>query len=209
MKLLIVGATGLVGSEVLKQALADDRITSIVAPVRKPLPEHPKLIAPVVDFGKLPVGEDWWEADAVVCTLGTTMKTAGSKEAFRRVDYEYPMAVGRLAKAAGTPAFILNSAAGADVKSLFFYSRVKGEVERDLQSIGFDSLSIFRPGLIGGERNELRPGERFADLVLRLLDPVLPRGAKINPASRIAEKMIQAALDRKPGTHVVPSRELV
>lgn len=209
MRLLIVGSTGLVGSEVLKLALADGRITSVVAPVRKPLPEHPKLSAPVVDFGKLPADEDWWKAYAVVCTLGTTMKTAGSKEAFRRVDYEYPMAVGKLARSAGTPAFILNSAAGADPESRFFYSKVKGEVERDLEALGFDSLAIFRPGLIGGKRDEHRPGERFAEAVLGLLGPVLPRGARINPAPKIARGMIETAINPKPGRHIVTSRELV
>ena len=88
MKLLLVGGTGLVGSIVLRRALGDERIARVVAPTRRALPEHPKLQAPLVSFEHLPEDAPWWQADAVVCTLGTTIKTAGSREAFRRVDHD-------------------------------------------------------------------------------------------------------------------------
>src|SRR5690606_41750915 len=113
MKILLVGATGLVGSHVLKRALADQRVTSVVAPARRNLTEHPKLEAPVVDFDQLPADASWWQADAVICTLGTTMKQAGSREVFRQVDHAYPLAVACLARRHGTPTYVPNSAAGA------------------------------------------------------------------------------------------------
>lgn len=208
MKLLLVGATGLVGRNVLDRALADPRIYGIVAPVRHRLPEHPKLIAPIVNFEHLPEGAEWWRVDAVICTLGTTMKTAGSQEAFRRVDHDYPLAVARLARQHGTPTFVLNSAMGANVSSRFFYNRVKGEVERDLATIGFQSMTFVRPGLIGGKRDEFRLGEKLASVALGILEPVLPRRLRINPATNIAQALVEAAVVPRPGVHVVTSAEL-
>ncbi|PIF08300.1 NAD-dependent dehydratase [Janthinobacterium sp. 13] len=209
MKLLLVGATGLVGSEVLRLALTDARITAIVAPVRKPLPPHPKLSAPLIDFDQLPADASWWQADAVICTLGTTMKVAGTRQVFSRVDHDYPLAVARLALAAGTPVYVLNSAAGADAASRIFYNRVKGELERDLQALGFRSLTHVRPGLIGGERAVARAGEGAALRILRVLGPVLPRRWRINPAPRIASALLEAALAAAPGVHVVTSEQLL
>ena len=208
MKLILIGATGLVGREVLRLALMDARVSRIVAPVRKPLPAHPKLDAPLVDFDRLPVDAPWWQAEAVICTLGTTMKVAGTRQAFRRVDHDYPLAAARLALAAGTRTYALNSAAGANAASRFFYNRVKGDLERDLEALGFASLTHVRPGLIGGEREEARAGEGAALHVLRVLGPVLPRRWRINPAPRIASALLEAALAGTPGVHVVGPEQL-
>jgi uncharacterized protein YbjT (DUF2867 family) len=209
MKLLLVGSSGLVGSHVLEMALADPKVTSVVAPTRRPLPAHPKLQAPVIDFDALPQDAPWWQADAVICTLGTTMRSAGSQDAFRRVDHDYPLAVARLARRHGTPCHVLNSALGADADARFFYNRVKGELERDLAALGFASLTHVRPGLIGGQRQERRLGERVSGVVLALLGPVLPRRWRINPAPRIAHALIEAALQARPGVHIVSSDQLV
>lgn len=203
MQLLIVGATGLVGSQVLQQALADSRITRVVAPVRRALPAHPKLLSPLVDFEQLPEDAAWWHADALVCTLGTTIRTAGSQQAFRRVDHDYPLQAARLARRHGTPAYVLNSAMGADAQSRIFYNRVKGDLERDLQDEGFASLTFVRPGLISGPRSEHRPGERALVSVLGLLGPLLPRRLRLNPAHRIALALVDAALRAEPGIHAV------
>jgi len=208
MKLLLVGATGLVGQHVLGLALDDPRITQVVAVVRRKLPAHPKLLAPVVDFEQLPEDAAWWHADAVICTLGTTIRAAGSREAFSRVDKDYPLAVARLAHRQGTPCYVLNSAMGADPSSRFFYNRVKGEVEGALSSLGFRSLVIVRPGLIGGQRQQVRPAERAASLALGLLAPLLPKRLRINPAGRIAQVMLEAAVEARPGRHVVGPAEL-
>ncbi|MEI7346838.1 NAD-dependent dehydratase [Dickeya chrysanthemi] len=209
MKLLLVGATGLVGHQVLLNALADKRITQVTAPVRRELPAHDKLLAPQVDFEHLPQDADWWRADAVICTLGTTIKAAGSQAAFYRVDHDYPLAVARLAQEHGTLAYVLNSARGASVTSRFFYNRVKGEVERDLAGVGFSSLTLVRPGLIGGERRDRRAGEWAAQQLLHVLHPVLPRALRINPAENIADALLAAALNPVGGVQMIGSEHLV
>ena len=209
MKLLIAGASGLVGGHLLRQALDDARVEAVVAPVRRALPVHPKLHAPVVDFDALPATAGWWRVDAVACALGTTMKAVGgSREAFMRVDHGYPLALARIARAHGVPAWVLNSAMGADADSRFFYNRVKGELERDLRGLGFPSLTLVRPGLIGGVRTDSRGGERAALHVLGVLRPVLPRAWRINPAARVAAAMLEAALAATPGEAVVGSAAL-
>lgn len=208
MKLLLVGSTGLVGRHVLAQALAHPLVTSVVTPVRRPVPAHAKRMAPVVEFDALPEGAPWWHADAVVCTLGTTMRVAGSQAEFRRVDHDYPLAVARLAHRHGTPTFVLNSALGADAASRVFYNRVKGQVERDLAAVGFQSLTVVRPGLIGGKREQVRVAERVGLLALGALGPLLPRRWRINPAERIAQRLLDAALAATPGTHVVTSEQM-
>jgi uncharacterized protein YbjT (DUF2867 family) len=208
MKLLLVGSTGLVGRHVLKLALADPSVSAVAAPTRHELPAHPKLFAPLVDFEHLPEDAPWWQAGAVICTLGTTMRNAGSKPVFRRVDHDYPLAVATLARQHGTPIYVLNSAIGADVSSRFFYNRVKGELERDLACLGFESLTHVRPGVIGGHRHEIRHGELAMTLFLKLIGPALPRRWRLNRAERIAHALVEAALQPKPGTHIITSDHL-
>ncbi|MCB4321989.1 NAD-dependent dehydratase [Alcaligenes sp. 13f] len=205
MKLLLAGATGLVGSHVLRLALDDPRIARVTAPVRRPLPfSHPKLLAPVVDYEALPAEVDWWRADAVICTLGTTMKAAGSKAAFRRVDHDYPLVFGQVAHRHGASTYVLNSAVGASPDSHFFYNRVKAALEQDLAQVGFASLTFARPGLIGGKRAESRPAERTMVLTLGVLSPLLPQRWRVCPPQKIAQAMIESALKAQPGIHVVP-----
>ena len=207
--LLLVGATGLVGRSVLEQALADPRITRVVAPTRRSLEPHAKLDNPLVSFDRLPDEVPWWKADAVVCTLGTTIRKAGSQEAFRRVDYDYPLAVAQLTRRHGARAFALNSAAGADPSSRFFYNRVKGEVEEAIRKVGFPSLTIVRPALIGGERDEFRPAEFVAMRLLRLADPLLPRRYRVVPHERIASVLLEAAITAPRGEQIIESDTIV
>lgn len=209
MKLLVVGATGLVGRFVLDQALADPRISTVVALTRRGLPPHPKLQAVRVDFDQLPADEPWWQADAVICALGTTMRVAGSREAFKRVDYEYPLAVARLAKKHGTPTYVLNSAVAANPSSGVFYLQVKGELERDLAGLNFSSLTFARPGFIGGDRQEFRAYERVMLTLLSAVGFMLPKRWRVNPAATIARAMIDAAVRAEPGTHVITSDRLI
>lgn len=208
MRLLLLGATGLVGGRVLDLALRDPRIREVAAPARRALPEREKLNAARIDFDHLPETASWWAADAAICALGTTRRRAGSAQAFRHVDHDVVLAALRLARAHGTPTLALVSAAGADVRSPFLYPRVKGETERDAAALGFRSLTILRPGLIGGERSERRPAERLAVSVSRTLEPILPRAWRINPAERIAQRLLDAAVAGTPGRHVVGSAEL-
>lgn len=206
MNLLLAGATGLVGSHVLRIALDDPRIRRVTAPVRRPLSlSHAKLFSPVVDYEALPHEADWWWADAVICALGTTMKAAGSQAAFCRVDHDYPLKIARMAYYYGTPTYVLNSAVGANLDSRFFYNRVKGKLERDLAQVGFVSLTFAQPGLIGGTRTELRPAERAMVRILDALGPLLPRCWRLCPPQTNAKAMIEAALKARPGKHTIPS----
>jgi uncharacterized protein YbjT (DUF2867 family) len=204
--LLLVGATGLVGREVLRLALAHGKVERVIALTRRPLAAHPHLENPLVDFDHLPA--TWWKADAVICTLGTTIKQAGSQEAFRKVDHGYPLAVARRAREQGARAFAYNSSIGADLEARSFYLRVKGETERDLESCGFPSLTVVRPSAIGGKRDESRPAERLAIALLEALRPLVPRHYRVVPAERIAVALIEAALAAVPGRHVIESEDL-
>ena len=207
--LLLAGATGLVGQHVLRLALADPRVAGVVAPTRRALTAHAKLINPVVDFDHLPPDADWWTADAVVCALGTTMAQAGSKLAFRRIDFELPLQVAKLALMHGATSYALNSALGADAASRVFYSRTKGELEQALRAMRFPSLTLIRPGLMDGDRQESRPLERMGIWVSKALAPLLPRRYRVVPAQRVAHHLLESALAGEAGVKVVPSEQLL
>lgn len=208
MRILLVGATGLVGNHVLAKLLADDRIRAVVAPTRHPLDAHAKLENPIVDFAKLSGDAAWWNVDGAICTLGTTRAKAGSDQAFRQVDHDYPLAVARLVREHGATRFALNSSLGADASSRLLYPRTKGEVEQAIRALGFPSLTIVRPGLIGGERSEFRAGERIASVILGALAPLLPRRYRISPATAIAGALIEAVITGAPGTHLIEADRL-
>ncbi|HMI20494.1 MAG TPA: NAD-dependent dehydratase [Sphingomonas sp.] len=206
--ILLAGATGLVGQHVLANALADERINSVIAPTRRPLAVHPKLTNPLVDFERLPADAEWWSVDGAICTLGTTRGKAGSDEAFHRVDHDYPLVVAGLVRARGATRFALNSALGANAGSHFLYPRTKGELEDDLVALGFASLTLVRPGLIGGKREEFRAVERISLALLGTLAPLMPRRYRINPAGTIAGTLVEAAVAGPPGWHVVEAERL-
>lgn len=206
--LMLVGATGLVGNAVLRLALADSRVTRVIAPARRGLPAHPKLDNPVVDFDRLPEDAAWWAVDAVICTLGTTIRAAGSQGAFRRVDLDYPIRVAQLARRHGARRFAFNSAVGADASSRFFYNRIKGEAETALRALGFPSLTIVRPALLGGHRSERRPAESLSLRLLGALRPLVPPRYRIVAAECVARRLLDAALAAPDGIHVVESESI-
>jgi uncharacterized protein YbjT (DUF2867 family) len=210
MKVLILGATGLVGRNALAQALAQPSVTQVIAPTRRPLPKQDKLINPVAPRLELLLAEvTGWGPNAAICATGTTIKKAGSKEAFRSVDHDLPLSFARLAHQAGAQSFALVSSIGASVDSSFSYARVKGELERDVREIGFTSLTILRPGMIEGERDEFRIGERLALKVSHFLAPVLPKRFHVNPAPKIAQVLVDAVVTAEPGCHFRYSDSLV
>jgi uncharacterized protein YbjT (DUF2867 family) len=210
MKMLLLGASGLVGKNVLAQALADPTITRVVAPTRRSLAHHPKLTNPVSDHleSLLPEGVAG-EVDAVVCALGTTISKAGSKEAFREVDYVLPLAFARSALECGTETFVLVSASVASASSAMFYPRIKGEIERDIAVVGFKSLTIIRPSLIGGERDEPRFGEGIALRLVSIFAPILPKKFHVNPAPTIAAAILNAVTTAEPGLYFRYAESLV
>ncbi|MDZ7812067.1 MAG: NAD-dependent dehydratase [Ideonella sp.] len=207
-RLLLLGATGLVGQQVLAQALADATITQVVAPTRRPLPPHPKLLNPIVDFKALPQA-DWWAADAVVCCLGTTLKLAGSPAAFRAVDHDHVLAAARLARAAGTLTFALNSSLGAATASSNLYLRTKGEVEDALATLGFASLTLVRPSLLdGGPRPDSRPGEAAGLWFARLARPLIPARYRAVRTEAVARALLQAVRQAPKGRCVIENAEI-
>lgn len=169
---VIIGATGLVGSRLLSLLLEDTEYLEIHAFVRRALPEHPKLRQSVMDLTGLEAAH-FPQADAVFCCLGTTLRRAGSREAFRKVDFDATLAAARRARAAGCRIFLLVTAQGANPNSRIFYNRVKGEIEKAVRELSFPSLVILRPGLLLGERDESRPLEALAQAVLGTLKPLL------------------------------------
>jgi uncharacterized protein YbjT (DUF2867 family) len=206
--LLLVGATGLVGQSVLRHALADSRIGKIVAVTRKPLPPQPKLENPLVDFDALPADAPWWKVDGWICTLGTTMRQAGSPLAFRKVDVEYPLAVAKLLRDHGAQSFAFNSSIGANPKARAFYMRVKGEVEQRLIAGAFPSLTLVRPSGILGPRKPNRRWEARTIRMFHSLRPILPRHYRVVPADKIAMALLEAAINAPPGVHIVESERL-
>jgi uncharacterized protein YbjT (DUF2867 family) len=199
---VILGASGLVGTNTLRLALTHPDIERVIAPTRKALPPHERLTNPVSDrLQSLVAKVPEWAADALICSLGTTMAKAGSKAAFREVDYILPLQFARAAKSCGASTLALVTAIGASVDSRFFYARTKGELERDVQAIGFQSLTIVRPSIIGGQRDELRLGESVVLRLSKLLGPVLPRKFRVTAASNIAEALIDSVVDGLPGCH--------
>lgn len=207
--ILILGATGMVGQQLLKQSLASEHVHRVVAPTRSKLLEHPKLENPIIDFETLPSSASWWKSDAVLCALGTTIKQAGSKQQFRHVDYDFVMHAATLAKAVGTSCFVLNSSLGADASSGNFYLKVKGELERDLTALGFQSLTHIRPSLLdAGARPDSRPGEQIGLWFSKRLSVIIPKRYQPIATENVARAMLQAALNAKPGTHFVESDQL-
>jgi uncharacterized protein YbjT (DUF2867 family) len=206
--LFIAGASGLVGGLALKLALADPRVTRVVAPTRRPLVAQDKLENPRLDALMEDAGSDSWRADSAICALGTTRAIAGSDAAFRAVDHDLVLAVAERLRAAGVGRFALVSSVGADARSRFLYTRTKGEVEEAIGGLGFPSLTILRPGFLDGARAEYRPFERVMGAVLRLAGPVLPPSARVSPVSRVAALLLQAAIEAPPGSRVIGSGQI-
>ena len=207
-KLLLAGATGLVGGDALKLLLADERVTQIVAPTRRPLPPHPKLVNPITDSNHLPLDADWWAVDGAMCALGTTRAQAGSALAFRAIDHDYALAIARQVRKSGATRFALISSAGANARSRFLYTRTKGELEEAVSRLDFLSLTIIRPGFLGGDRSEHRPIERIMGRVLRIAAPILPASARISPASTVAALLVEAAVGGDPGRHLIDAANI-
>ncbi|SDE65753.1 Uncharacterized conserved protein YbjT, contains NAD(P)-binding and DUF2867 domains [Fontibacillus panacisegetis] len=200
---LIVGATGLVGNELLHILLQSDTYEHIKVLVRKPLSiKHDKLTQVVVNFDELNKYEVEFNVHDVFCCLGTTIKKAGSQAAFKKVDFEYPIQAAKLAKNHGAQQFLIVSAIGANAQSNIFYSRVKGEVEEALKQIQFASLHIFRPSLLLGSRKEFRFGEKAAAIIIPIFSPLL--AGKLNKykpiqAKQVAQAMVQNAIKIRSG----------
>lgn len=205
---LVAGASGLVGGHLLPLLLADGAYARVVTLARRELAaRHAKLEQRVVDFGTLDAFSDIPRADDVFCCLGTTIKQAGSREAFRRVDHDYVLALARAGRRAppGARQFLLVSALGADPGSRIFYSRVKGEVEAAVRQLPYEGIQIFRPSLLLGQRPEFRLGERIGIALTRVVAPLLVgplRRYRPIHAADVARAMVQIAKEAPRGPNV-------
>jgi uncharacterized protein YbjT (DUF2867 family) len=195
-RVVVAGATGLVGSFLVERLLRDPRSSEVVALSRRPLAiKDPKLRVEIVDFAKLEDAVAGLAPEAVFCALGTTIKTAGSREAFELVDLEYPTRLARGAARGGSEEFLLLTALGADAKSKIFYSRTKGRAEEAVRNAFAGKLRIFRPSLLLGPRSDRRPGEALAQKLAPLVNPLLVGPLKPYRAVRgedVARDMVSA-----------------
>lgn len=202
---LVVGATGLVGGEVVKQLAADETVGRIVVLARR-VPERlpARVEAHVVDFNALDQHASLFAVNQIICALGTTIKQAGSQAAFRRVDFEYPLNVARLGQKHGARHFLLVSALGASSESGIFYNRVKGELEDQLRSLGYRSVTIARPSLLMGARKEFRFLERLG----MVIGEFIPGRYRPVHAEAVARSLVTAARIDAPGLHIIESEEI-
>jgi uncharacterized protein YbjT (DUF2867 family) len=200
---LLAGASGLTGGYVLEALLGAADFGRVIAVTRRPLArEHPRLANRIVQFERLEKQLQGITCDAALCCLGTTIARAGSRENFRAVDVDYVVAFARAALAARAQRFVVVSSAGADSRSRTFYLRTKGEMEEELEGLGFAALDILQPGLLLGWRHEMRPLELAAMALMPLVNPLLfgRRAAfRAISARQVAAAMVGATRSGRKG----------
>lgn len=209
---LLVGASGLVGSELLNCLLLSKEYSKVSILVRNPLGlKHPKLEEQVIKFEDLAQYKDCFKVEDVFCCLGTTIKKAKSQEAFKKVDVDYPLEIAILSKEMQSDRFLIISSMGANPNSSVFYSRMKGLLEQKLSEIGIKSLHIFRPSLLVGNRKEFRLGETVSTLLTKGLSFIFIGSLKkYKPiaAKTVALGMYRAAQSKPGGIHTYLSHEI-
>ena len=189
---LVVGASGLIGKHLTQKLLASQYYNKVTIIVRKKLTiEHQKLEQFVMDFDKIDTSKII--ADDIFCCLGTTMKQAGSKEAFYKVDFTYPLNFAKAGLANGTKQFLIITAMGADEKSWIYYNRVKGEIEKALSDLRYPTFIILRPSMLAGEREHPRIGEKIGKVVMDFFAPLIPDNYKVIAGEKVAQAMLELA----------------
>jgi uncharacterized protein YbjT (DUF2867 family) len=204
---IIAGASGLIGRSLTQQLLNSDDYGQIIALVRKPLGlQHNKLSEVIVDFDELANIQDFPKADDIFCCLGSTMKNAGSKDAFYKIDFTYPYELAKAAHAAGADRYFLVSALGAKKNSKYFYNRVKGELEDRISFLDYRTVYIFKPSLLRGNRGESRMGESFMLGLTRII-PFIGPLKKYHPihADKVADSMMKVAKQEDKGCYFYQS----
>lgn len=226
---LLVGASGLVGRELLRLCLVEPDVLTVKALLRRdvsldallgeprpgemPLTEaqRRKFQPCMVEFDRLDQCPEHFAVDAVFCALGTTLRQAGSQAAFRKVDFDAPLHIAQLAHAQGADRFLLVSALGASARSHVFYNRVKGELEDAIEAIGFAQFAVAQPSLLQGDRAEFRLGERLGLWLSGVFAALIPQSHRPVHARQVAQGLLQAARDfvrPAAGGHAPPRRVL-
>lgn len=204
MRAVVAGSTGLIGSFLLDELKQNDDWKEIQVISRRAIDLPTKFV--------MRTWEDaLTDAEVAFCALGTTIKTAGSQEAFYKVDYQMVIDFAKASKEAGAKCFVLVSSIGADAKTSNFYLKVKGEVERDLQQHGFEKLVILQPSMLLGPRQEFRMGEVIGKKVMCVVDPLMIGPLKkyrgINAAT-VASAMLSTAVSLEAGVHTIQSDKI-
>lgn len=206
---LVAGSTGLIGSQLLELLLNDDRYSKVIAVSRKKLTSSSaKLINVVCELNQLANHQEQLKADDVFCCLGTTIKKAKSKEAFRAVDFDAPLSLAQISKVQGAKKFLLISALGSNKNSSIFYNQVKGEVEESIRNVGFDSFPILRPSLLLGLRKEHRSGEEAGKVFDKLFGWAVPKKYRPIESIKVARAMLNFAQQDQSGNFVHESLEM-
>lgn len=207
---LIAGASGLIGKELIQKLVNSDQYRLIYSLVRKKSGNvHEKIRELVIDFDTISQLKFDEPIHDVFCTLGTTMKQAGSRRNFKKVDYEYVVALANAGKKAGASKFLVVSAMGANPKSSIFYNRVKGMTEEALKNIGIKELVILQPSLLLGERSETRTGEKLSAFIMKAFNFLIPDNYKAIPAEKVALSMLKMALKTNESVTIVKSGEML
>jgi len=209
----LIGGTGLTGSFLVRKLLADPAITKVISVSRKPLNiSNAKLTEVLVsDLAELPSIESKIRGEIYFCCLGTTIKAAGSKESFEKVDHGAVVAFATLARAHNARSFTFVSAMGATASSMFFYNQVKGRTEDDVKALGLRSLIIFKPALLVGPRNEFRLAERIATKTLVPLSRLLPARTQkmlITEVETLATRMLAEGKSAPGGVHFIEAKDI-
>jgi uncharacterized protein YbjT (DUF2867 family) len=209
----LIGGTGLTGSFLVRQLLADSAIAKVISVSRKSLNiSNAKLTEVLIsDLAELPSIESRVQSELYFCCLGTTIKAAGSRRNFEKVDHDAVVAFAKIAKAHDATSFRFVSAMGANAKSMFFYNQVKGRTENDVKALGLRSLIIFRPALLVGPRAEFRLAERFAAVTLVPLSRLLPtriQKSLVSDAERLAIRMLTAGKAVPLGIHIIEAKDI-
>ncbi|NRF39074.1 oxidoreductase [Pedobacter foliorum] len=211
-KAILLGASGLIGKNLLTQLLNNPGYTEVLAIGRRTLNmEHPKLKELIVDFDHIDQYASNIKGDVVFCCLGSTNSKTPDKVQYKKIDYQYPLDVGSIAQNNGATSYHLVSAIGADVNSSIFYPKTKGEVERDLKAIPFKSIYIYRPSFLDGNREEKRTAEKIMIVLMRFLNPLLIGGLKKYRSIKIetvASAMLKESLTDKKGVFIYSSDQI-
>ncbi len=209
---VIIGSTGLTGSQLLRTLLSNNAYDKVISFVRRSSKiSHPKLVQHVVDFDDPKTYEELIEGNDMFCCLGTTIKKAGTEEAFERVDFLYPIQFAKAAANKGIKQYSIISALGANPKSGNFYLRTKGKCEDELRKLPFQSISVFRPSLLLGNRKEFRLGEKLAESIMRIFSIFFIgrlRKYKAINVKKVAYAMFRIAQQNTIGYHIYESDEI-
>ena len=211
---VIAGSTGLVGHELLQLLQNDSTYDKVYCLVRKSSNlKHPRVAELVIDFDRIPESlSEIKSVDDIYCCLGTTIKTVGgSKEAFRKVDHDYPLALAKWGESMNAKKMLVVSAMGADANSSIFYNKTKGEMENDISKLKIESITFFRPSLLIGDRKENRPGEKIGIAIAKALSFLfigLLKNYKGIHVKKVAAAMLIASRKQSRGVEVILSGQM-